>query len=140
MPVFALIFFTYLPKAKFWKTFYLFKFFHNFHLSESNWVSVKTELWWLIPFNASEQFLNDIHDQNSEWVIVVSCQLGNFSAISITWREQVNFHWDDDGILFVLDQCGKPFFSNTRQNGEWTETSTRQNEMELTMFGEWHLF
>jgi hypothetical protein len=28
------------------------------------------------------------------------------------------------------------FFSNTRQNGEWTETSTRQNEIELTMFGE----
>ena len=28
-------------------------------------------------------------------------------------------------------QCGKPFFSNTRQNGEWTETSTRQNEIEL---------
>jgi hypothetical protein len=22
-------------------------------------------------------------------------------------------------------QCGKPFFSNTRQNSEWTETSTR---------------
>ena len=37
-------------------------------------------------------------------------------------------------------QCGKPFFSNTspntRQNGEWTETSTRQNEIELAMFGE----
>jgi hypothetical protein len=29
-------------------------------------------------------------------------------------------------------QCGKPFFSNTRQNGEWTETSTRQYEIELT--------
>jgi hypothetical protein len=23
-------------------------------------------------------------------------------------------------------QCGKPYFSNTRQNGEWTEISTRQ--------------
>jgi hypothetical protein len=33
-------------------------------------------------------------------------------------------------------QCGKPFFSNTRQNGEWTEISTRQNEIELAMFGE----
>jgi len=33
-------------------------------------------------------------------------------------------------------QCGKPFFSNTRQNGEWTETSTCQNEIELAMFGE----
>jgi len=33
-------------------------------------------------------------------------------------------------------QCGKPFFSNTRQNGEWTETSTRQNEIELAILGE----
>jgi hypothetical protein len=30
-------------------------------------------------------------------------------------------------------QCGKPFFSNTRQNGEWTETSTRQNEIKLAI-------
>ena len=30
-------------------------------------------------------------------------------------------------------QCGKPFFSNTRQNGEWTETSTRQYEIELAI-------
>ena len=27
-------------------------------------------------------------------------------------------------------------FSNARQNGEWTETSTLQNEIELAMFGE----
>ena len=33
-------------------------------------------------------------------------------------------------------QCGKPYFSNTRQNGEWTEISTGQNEIELAMFGE----
>jgi transposase len=33
-------------------------------------------------------------------------------------------------------QCGKPFFSNTRQNVEWTETSTRQNEIELAILGE----
>jgi hypothetical protein len=30
-------------------------------------------------------------------------------------------------------QCGKPFFSNTRQNGEWTEISTRHNEIELAI-------
>ena len=29
-------------------------------------------------------------------------QLGHFSAIS--WREQVNFQWDDDEVHFVLDQ------------------------------------
>jgi len=38
-------------------------------------------------------------------VIVVLSQLSNFSTIS--WREQVNFQWDDDDddeIHFVLDQ------------------------------------
>jgi hypothetical protein len=35
-------------------------------------------------------------------IVVVYRQLGNFSAIS--WREQVNFQWDDDEICFVLDQ------------------------------------
>jgi hypothetical protein len=43
-------------------------------------------------------------------------------------------------LYFPTMQCGKPFFSNTRQNGEWTETSTRQNEIELAMVGEWHFF
>jgi hypothetical protein len=38
--------------------------------------------------------------------------------------------------LTFLIQCGKPYFSNTRQNGEWTEISTRQNEIELAMFDE----
>ena len=38
----------------------------------------------------------------SEWVIVVERQFSNISAIS--WREQVNFQWDDDEIRFVLDQ------------------------------------
>jgi hypothetical protein len=39
-------------------------------------------------------------------------------------------------LLYWFNQCGKPFFSNTRQNGEWTETSIRQYEIELSMFGE----
>jgi hypothetical protein len=29
-------------------------------------------------------------------------ELSNLSAIS--WREQVNFQWDDDEVLFVLNQ------------------------------------
>ena len=40
----------------------------------------------------------------------------------------------------ITVQCGKPFFSNTRQNGEWTETITRQDEKELAMFDESHFF
>jgi hypothetical protein len=38
----------------------------------------------------------------SEWVIVVQSQLNNFAAMS--WREQVNFQWDDDEVCFVQDQ------------------------------------
>ena len=38
----------------------------------------------------------------SEWLIVVKRQFSNFSAIS--WREQINFQWDDDEVRFVLDQ------------------------------------
>ena len=36
----------------------------------------------------------------SEWV--VWCQFSNFSAIS--WREQVNFQWDNNVACLVLDQ------------------------------------
>ena len=36
----------------------------------------------------------------SEWVIVVQHQFSNFSVIS--WREQVNFQWDDDKVRFVI--------------------------------------
>ena len=43
-------------------------------------------------------------------------------------------------VIYQITQCGKPFFSNTRQNGELTETNTHQNEIELAMFGEWHFF
>jgi hypothetical protein len=38
----------------------------------------------------------------SEWVAVAELQLSNVSAIS--WREQVNFQWDDDEVPFVLVQ------------------------------------
>jgi hypothetical protein len=44
----------------------------------------------------------------SEWVRWVSewvrCQFSNMSATGISWREQVNFQWDDDEVRFVLDQ------------------------------------
>ena len=42
---------------------------------------------------------------------IVYCLLiisrSNFSAIS--WREQVNFHWDDE-VRFVLDQHSELYF------------------------------
>jgi hypothetical protein len=36
----------------------------------------------------------------------------------------------------LVSPAWKPYFSNTRQNGEWTEIGTRQYEIELAMFGE----
>ena len=51
----------------------------------------------------------------SQWVS--GCCLtpfSNFSAIS--WREQVNFHWDDDEVRFVLDQHAElDFYSASSQ-------------------------
>jgi hypothetical protein len=42
--------------------------------------------------------------QTKEWVSdCCLTQLSNFLAIS--WREQVNFQWNDDNVHFVLDQC-----------------------------------
>jgi hypothetical protein len=38
-------------------------------------------------------------------------------------------------VLYYIDDEPVDFFSNTRQNGEWTETSTCRNELELTIFG-----
>ena len=38
----------------------------------------------------------------SEFVIVAWRQLDNDAAIS--WRQQVDFQWDDDEVRFVLDQ------------------------------------
>jgi hypothetical protein len=45
-----------------------------------------------------------------EWAIVVNLQFSNFSAIS--WREQVNFPWDDDDVRFVLDQHAELDFNS----------------------------
>ena len=47
----------------------------------------------------------------SEWVIVVYGQFNDFSAIS--WREQVNYQWDDDEVRFVLDQHAELDFNSS---------------------------
>ena len=47
-----------------------------------------------------------IGDWVSDWVS--DCCLTPFSNFSvITWREQINFQWDDDEVHFVLDQYAK---------------------------------
>ena len=73
-----------------------------------------TVLFWLIittslilhKFFPSHIFSSE----TSEWVIVALRQLSNFSAIS--WREQVNFHWDDDEVRFVLNQLAELDFNS----------------------------
>jgi hypothetical protein len=50
-------------------------------------------------------------DGFSEWVIVAYRQFSTFSAIS--WREQVNFQWDDEEVHFVLDQYAESDFYST---------------------------
>jgi hypothetical protein len=49
------------------------------------------------------------------------------------YRTEFHEAWWSYRYMF---QCGKPLFSNTRKNVEWTETITRQDEKELAMFGE----
>jgi hypothetical protein len=45
---------------------------------------------------------NGLCDGFSQWVIVVKRQFNSFATRS--WREQVNFQWDDDEVCFVLNQ------------------------------------
>ena len=47
-------------------------------------------------------FITKILKEMGEWVIVVQCQISNFSAIS--WQGQVTFQWDYDDVSFLLDQ------------------------------------
>jgi hypothetical protein len=47
----------------------------------------------------------------SQWVIGVSRQFSNISAIS--WQEQINFQWGDDEVRFVLDQHTELGFDST---------------------------
>ena len=45
--------------------------------------------------------VNKQTNERSEWLLF-DANAAIFSAIS--WREQVNFQWDDDEVVFVLDQ------------------------------------
>ena len=73
--------------------------------SISNWIS---NLHWL----ESLSFVNLLNcnyiglRKNTEYLGVSEWLLfnANFSATGISWREQVNFQWDDDEVCFVLDQ------------------------------------
>ena len=62
---------------------------------------------------------------------MIFCPLGPISPTNLKNSGMCNTNF-----CIQYMQCGKPFFSNTRQNGELTETNTRQNETDLAMFGE----
>ena len=64
---------------------------------------------WMKGSNSKLNYITIDHE--SKWVS--NCCLTpiqQFSAIS--WREQVNFQWDDDEVRFVLDQHAELDFCN----------------------------
>ena len=65
----------------------------------------------------------------NEWMIVVKCQFSNFSPIS--WREQVNFKWDDDEVRFVLDQNADLDF--------YSASSLKQQSTDRHVAPLWHI-
>ena len=54
-------------------------------------------------------------------MIVVEPQFSNLLAIS--WRQQANFQWDDDGVRFVLDKHAELGFNSAssvkQQSAVW---------------------
>jgi hypothetical protein len=72
---------------------------------------------------------------NGECVIVVKRQLRNVSAIS--WREKVNFQWDDDEVRFVLDQHAELDFysaSSLKQQSASPHVASKQDSLKLTRY------
>ena len=46
--------------------------------------------------------VEEIFEEMSEWVSDF-CLMQTQKISSISWREQVNFQWNDDEVRFVLD-------------------------------------
>ena len=67
-------------------------------LSLSNYAPLDKVDWLLFSVKRAVFQLYSV----SESMIIVLCQLSNFTAIS--WQEQINFQWDDDEVTFVLEQ------------------------------------
>ena len=44
----------------------------------------------------------------SEWLFKANSAI--FQLLSISWRKQVNFQWDDDETRFILDQHAELYF------------------------------
>ena len=63
-------------------------------------------------------------------MIVVYGQFSNFSAIS--WREQVNFQWNDDTVRFVLDQ-------HAAELDLYSASSLKQQSAGRNVAPHWHI-
>ena len=55
---------------------------------------------------SEKEFLNETKKNNPPPPLHVKWSVPYWLAIfpAISWREQVNFQWDDDEVRFVLDQ------------------------------------
>jgi hypothetical protein len=61
----------------------------------------------------------------SEWVLF------NANSSAISWREQVNFQWDDDEVRFVLDQHSQLDF--------YSASSLKQQSADRHVATLWHI-
>jgi hypothetical protein len=48
----------------------------------------------------------------SEWLLF-NANSAIFLLYNVSWREQINFQWDDDEVRFVLDQHAELDFYST---------------------------
>ena len=103
----------------------IFQWKKNWHTFVTKWNFLVPKKNCILDFSSQQNNVNFVEDHTGWLISHVQWVLKKVSSI---------LH------LILQYQCGKPIFSNTRQNGEWTETSTPQNEIEFAIFGEWHFF
>ena len=123
---------------------------HKLHNSKYQFTLIIRCLFIYIMYNSKQQQLNKkmsflgLRRKRKNWIlvllysiifhiiflfIVVQRKLSNFSAIS--WREQVNFKWDDDEVRFVLDQHAELDF--------YSASSLKQQSADRHVAPLWHI-
>ena len=81
---------------------------------------------WFLCLKSAENIIR-MSEWVSEWLLLR--QHSNFSAIS--WREQVNFLWEDDEFLFILEHTKLDFYS---------ASSLKQQSIGNYVTPLWHIF
>jgi hypothetical protein len=122
---------------------------HKLHNSKYQFTLIIRCLFIYIMYNSKQQQLNKkmsflgLRRKRKNWIlvllytifhiiflfIVVQRKRSNFSAIS--WREQVNFQWDDDEVRFVLDQHAELDF--------YSASSLKQQSTDRHVAPLWHI-